>query len=217
MNQRQAAVAARFLAGRGFKVRPGAHMVASRPDITLHLNSEGLCWSPNDPSDHILPLIPQLLDVPKEGIRPRPLTSMYFTRRHDTTIARVTTRLEHSSTWKALRSQGISALTPDEHAMVGELLSHSEAATLLTDFPLLQSRLKRIGHRRYFESELPGREASATLRQLEGSGPRSSYLPRTCLVRLEQSSPLGYEEISDALDRAGDWCGYRLEGRKPSN
>ncbi|HEY6283987.1 MAG TPA: hypothetical protein VIW22_08700, partial [Nitrososphaerales archaeon] len=144
----------------------------------IHVDPRGFCWSSFDPRDEILPVIPNLLETPKEEEPLKELMDSYFTfaRSKAKTVVKFSTRVESSTLWKDLRASGECGLTPDEHAVVSFLFKEAKGeCRILTDYPTDGSTLRIYGRRRYYESELGPREAGSTLRSVGRRALRNSY------------------------------------------
>ncbi len=97
-------------------------------------------------------------------------------------------------------------MTPDEEAVYSSLLSFSrDSIPAVTDFPTPGCAVRRIGQRQYYDSDLKPIEFVSTLRGLETSGERNTYLPRDALVRLP-SSALSPKPSRDPFAGLGEWC-----------
>ena len=192
---------------KGFSVEPGERITARRRGESLHLEPCGYCWSSGDPADLILPMVPDLLSFPKEGISQRSLEGMYF--RGDASgergSTRVYPRLESYTRWERLRKDDGCGMAPDESLVCTSLMGRSsEPFPMVTDY-LTDGAVPVVwGRRRYFETSLPPEEASRTLRSAVAKGVRNSYLPRDGLL-LGRHGPANVWDLAEEL---GEWCFY---------
>ncbi|HEV2139061.1 MAG TPA: hypothetical protein VGR53_09480, partial [Nitrososphaerales archaeon] len=175
----------------------------------IHVDPRGFCWSSFDPRDEILPIIPNLLETPKEGEPLQELVDSYFTfaKSKAKTVVKVSTRVESSTLWKDLRVSGECGLTPDEHAVVSLLFKKAKGeCRLLTDYPTDGSTLKIYGRRRYYESEIRASDACSTLRSVGRKAFRNSYLPSNGALIFESLDLPSRDEIAHLFQGLGEWC-----------
>ncbi len=176
---------------------------------TVHVSSNGLCWSAFDPSDAVLPAIPDLLAAPKEKVPVQALMAKYF-RLASTggrTRVRISTRIESSSSWDKLRASGDCGLAPDEHAVASLLLKGSSAkCALVTDFPVIGSVPRICGRKRYYDSRLEIGEALSSLRMVGSRSPRNSYVARDGSFQLGRFSPPSTDDWHELFRGVEDWC-----------
>jgi hypothetical protein len=208
LNEKQVSSLSDRLTNKGFKVRGTSTLIAKTKEMTIHINPSGHCWSSSDVGDSIVPIIPEILDIPKQVVPLEELLSYYFRikKSGDLAVVRTAPRLESGNDWKALRASGRCALTPDERAVISMVIENSGGCTLLTDFPVTASQVRIIGNGRYYES-LPGpRLAVATLREVGGKGVRNSYLPGDGLLRLDSFRLPSLPRQREVLEGLGDWC-----------
>ena len=216
LNLGQDSELSRRLSSRGFAVRVGRTLLAKRGAEKIHLDPSGVRWSLGDPSDAFLPLIPDLLQLPREETSVRECREMYLSkgRVDGVGVVRFKTRAE-VALWKGLRERGESALTPDERAVIAEVIKGSRGRVrLITDFPNGTSTMIRVGRNLYFETELHPDEAMSTLRSIESKGPRNSYLPKDGLLVHRGSGP---SILSDFFKGLGEWFCFTPQGSKSSN
>lgn len=210
LNSSQLGVLADRLKEVGYTVEGSPLMKARSHEGSLTVDPKGLCWSALDPADAVLPAMPGLLAVPKEEISADEIRSLYYkvAREGDTTLLRLTTRLEASATWDRLRGDGGCGLAPDEHLVATRLLEPlAGSCRVVTDFPVDGSIPCRVGRTTLFTSELPCPEAASTLRAEGEMKPRNSYLPRSGIVEIRSR---GTPFLGDnALDDLGEWCSFR--------
>ncbi|MDG6954922.1 MAG: hypothetical protein JRN33_08105 [Nitrososphaerota archaeon] len=208
----------RFLAAeiekKGFAVRQEAGSVtATSRGYTVHLEQAGYCWSSKDPSDLILPLVPDLLAFPKERVHAREFSQMYFSSFFADGVPSVKARprLETASNWRRLRASGDCGLTPDERLATAKLMASADhVGPLVTDFPTDESPPMIIGRRLYFQSLVSGAEAGAALRAVGETKPRNCYVPRDGIFRNFEPS-LAMKCASEVALEAGEWCFFEPE------
>lgn len=202
------ALAKRLTEG-GFLVRLSNVISATSAKGVIHVDPRGFCWSVFDPRDEILPAIPNLLETPKEREPLPELMSSYFmsAKSKAKTVVKVSTRVESSTLWKALRASGECGLTPDEHAVVSFLFNKAKGeCRLLTDYPTDGSTLRIYGRRRYYESELRPPHAGSTLRSVVRRAARNSYVPRNGALMFESLDLPSREELAQLFIDLGEWC-----------
>ncbi|HYB06788.1 MAG TPA: hypothetical protein VEB87_01385 [Nitrososphaerales archaeon] len=202
----------RSFAGRlkrnGFHVEPSPTLTARSREGVVHVGESGLCWSSFDPSDSILPAIPEVLAFPKQTIPLRELRRKYFsqTKSGANTVVHFSIRMESASLWRALRASGECGLAPDEHAVASFILRHSEGTCeLVTDFPAAGSVPLMCGRKRYFISSLGKIEAALTLRDAGEKNVRNSYVRRDSTIGLEAIS-LSRDDLLRLFEELGEWC-----------
>ena len=186
----------------------------------LHLDPEGLCWSAADVDDHVLPIIPELIAMRKVGTSAKAIWTRYLNVKSHPggTTVRLSTRMEYGTLWKILRGSGMCALAPDEHALIGLLLSKSESVSgLVTDFPTEGGVVKVIGHSQFYKTKLAGPEAARLLRSVKRRGAKNVYLPRDGILELGHPSSVSSRETAEAIVGVGEWCGFELLKHKGSN
>jgi hypothetical protein len=207
-----------FLVGeiekRGFVVRQEAGSVtATSQGPAVHLEQAGYCWSSKDPSDLILPLVPELLSFPKERVTAMEFSQMYFSAflADGVPSVKARPRLEAASNWAKLRAIGDCGLTPDERLAASSLVGSADlVGPLVTDFPTDESSSMFIGRRMYFQSVVPGPEAGTALREVGEMKRRNCYVPRDGVFRNFGPS-LMMECSSEVASEAGEWCFLRPE------
>jgi hypothetical protein len=207
LNEKQVSSLSDRLAKKGFKVRGTSTLIAETRAMTIHINPSGHCWSSSDVGDSIVPIIPMILDIPKQGVPLEELLSHYFRvmESGDSAVVRTATRMESGNDWKALRASGRCALTPDERAVISMVIENSGSCTLMTDFPVKASQVRVMGNRRYFMSVLGPRQAAATLREVGGKGTRNSYLPGGGLLLLDSFRLPSLPRQREVLEGLGEW------------
>jgi len=200
-------------------VTRGPSIVATRPGLVVHVEPFGLCWATSDPSDYLLPLVPEILGCRKERVSPARLLEMYcsaFSGGGHTAV-RVNLRVESMVNWDGLRASGGCGLTPDEHLVARLLIGESTGACLMvTDFAAEGSVPFYCGRRLYFRSKLPPSRASDTLRVVGTTGRGNSYVPRDGLLHLAGLVPedLALGSFAESL---GEWCSFVAARRESSN
>lgn len=199
---------------RGSLVRQGAGSVtATSQGATVHLEQAGYCWSSTDPSDLVLPLVPDLLSFPKERVSARAFSQMYFSSFIVDGVPSVKARprLEAASNWAKLRAAGDCGLTPDERLAIARLVSSADlVGPLVTDFPIDGSSSMVIGRRMYYQSVVSGPEAGAALREVGETKRRNCYVPQDGVFRNFGPS-LAIDCSSEIALEAGEWCFLRPE------
>jgi hypothetical protein len=168
----------------------------------------GLAWSNMDLLDVIAPCVPELLRIERKA----KMTSnpFFLTKtRGEVYHVQLLPRLETRRTWKELRRTGGSGLTPDEHRIVCMLLEHTRGRVdAVTDFPVEDSKVFRVGRRSYFRSQLETDEFVRTLGSLETAATttRRSFLPISSILVLRQFVPPSERQLRDVFDELGEWC-----------
>jgi hypothetical protein len=209
LNESQIQWLTRKLTKERFKVEERSILVARRKAVRIHINPSGHCWSSSDPGDFVVPLIPELLRLPKQNVPLAELIGLYFKakRLRRETIVRLTTRMESGPDWVGLRSSGQCALSPDEKVVASMLIrSASEGCSLFTDFPRKLGGVRIVGNKQYHESFLEPEEALATLREVGRNQPRNSYLPGDGLLRLRAFVPPLSSSLRTISRELGEWC-----------
>ncbi|MDA4119119.1 MAG: hypothetical protein OK436_00855 [Thaumarchaeota archaeon] len=209
LNSAQMEALAKRLTQSGFLVSRSNLISAKSVKGVIHVDPRGFCWSSFDPRDEILPAIPNLLETPKEREPLRELMGLYFmsAKSKAKTVVKVSTRVESSTLWKALRASGECGLTPDEHAVVSFLFKKAKGeCRLLTDYPTEGSTLRIYGRRRYYESELRPPDAGSTLRTVGRRAFRNSYVPRNGALMFESLDLPSKEELAHLFEGLGEWC-----------
>jgi len=209
LNSAQMKMLADRLAKLGYHVGLDKGLAARARGKSIYLNPLGFCRSSFYPSDAIYPAIPDILAAEKEPLPLEALERLYFGLKvsRGGTLVRVSTRIESSTNWDALRSSGECGLTPDERVVSSYFLNRAEGACeLLTDFLCERSVPRICGRRRYFDSLLDVAQAACTLRAVGGKESRNSYLPRGGVLRLRGKISLSGEEMVRLLDTIGEWC-----------
>jgi hypothetical protein len=208
LNNGQMEAFAQRLTQSGFLVSRSSVISATSAKGVIHVDPRGLCWSVFDPRDEILPVIPKLLETPKEREPLLELMGSYFTlaKSKAKTVVKVSTRAESSTLWKALRASGECGLTPDEHAVISFLFKKAKGEfRLLTDYPIDGSTLRVYGRRRYYESELGPPDAGSTLRSVGRKAIRNSYIPRNGTLIFESLDLPSKEELAHLFQDLGEW------------
>ena len=216
---RQMAFVARFLEGRGCSVTSRNPIAARSREGSIRITMSGLCCSTYDASDLVLPALPDLLAFRKEAVSPDELESMYFKgfRTGKVAVFRMALRMEHSSAWDDLRREGQSALAPDERLACTFLMKAASHCELMTDFPCYDTEPVVLGRRRYFDSTLDSREAISTLRSVDATGSRNSYLKRDGTLQLAGFARQGRGALVDLFVEMGDWCYFSPAESESSN
>jgi len=197
---------------KGYSVERAGSMIARSKKGTIHISPSGLCWSSSDPSDAVLPAVPDILACPKEPTSLRMIESMYYrmSRVNGKTIVRLSTRLE-SSHWGELRASGQCGLTPDELAVASFMIRRAKGdCELMTDFPTGESVPRICGRRRFYESSLTLTEALTTLEVVGKHATRNTFLMRDGILRLGVPLPSRDEKLG-LIAELGEWCYFTPE------
>ncbi|MDG6985543.1 MAG: hypothetical protein JRM73_02205 [Nitrososphaerota archaeon] len=209
LNKGQMSLLARRFDSEGFRVESGPVLSARKASHAIYVDPAGLCWGSPDPSDYLLPSIPEVLSCEKEKASLDELLSKYFVFSYWRAehAVRVCSRLESLGTWDALRASGGCGLAPDERLMATALLQGSAGqCRLVTDFVADESSALLVGRRTYYDSRLPVREASETLREMDGVGSRNAYIPRNGV--LSMTDACRKETLAKASEALGEWCSF---------
>lgn len=203
MNAAQMAKVRQRLAFLGFRTSGGSPMRAAKGDWLAGVSPAGFCWSSRNLADLVGPALPGILATPKE---PRPkdfVRGLYFDRGQEPGLFRVKPRMESSVLWRELRAKGECALSPDERAVFGGLLSRTGGTcTVVTDYPNDTSRVRIFGRRQYYESTVETAEAAENLREAGTTRPRNVYLPQDGLISISGGRRGGARILPDL----GEWC-----------
>jgi hypothetical protein len=211
LNPGQMRVFAERLSAKGFSVRLSGDLSAKSREGTLRIDPSGLCWSAFDPSDAVLPAVPDMLSREKEEIPLGDLEGLYFTaeRARGETVIRLSPRLESGRRWDALRASGECALALDERAVASFLMERAGGpCRTLADFGTDASVLRKYGKNYYFDSYIDSTVARSHLRAAGESAPRNSYLPRDGVLRFGHLSHLTRKSWVDLFESLGEWCYY---------
>jgi hypothetical protein len=196
----------------GFDVSDGSTLTARSSSCTLHVEPPGFCWASTDPSDYLLPAVPEVLDIKHEVVRPGELLAKYFTIKSngDHHAIRLNSRLESDGNWDWLRTHGDCGLSPDEHLLTCSLLDGASGdCWFVTDFAADCSTPLVLGGKLYYKSRLPVSEASGTLRCVGDGGQRNTYLPRGGIFTIVGSLQ-NLNELVTSFGRIGDWCSFNI-------
>jgi hypothetical protein len=209
LNNAQVEVVGNRLTQSGFHISRSNVISAKSAKGVIHVDPRGFCWSSFDPRDEILPIIPNLLETPKERMPLRELMGSYFmfAESKAKTVVKVSTRVESSTLWKDLRVFGECGLTPDEHAVVSFFFKKAKGeCRLVTDYPTDGFTLRIYGRRRYYESEIRPTEAGSTLRMVGRKAFRNSYIPRDGALMFESLDLPSKEDLAHLFQDLGEWC-----------
>lgn len=80
---------------------------------------------------------------------------------------------------------------------------------MLTDFPTEGAKVRMLGGRQYFDSQLSPAEVSSTLRAVGEKRARNSYLPKSGVMYLDSLKLPSHSEQEALFDRLGEWCYLR--------
>ena len=210
LNSSQVGVLARRFSEIG-SVKRGAVLVGNSRQGTIRVSESGLCWSSFDPSDAVLPAVPDLLSCPREEAPLEAVRGKYLAMRKSRSgmTIRILPRLEASSLWRELRASGGCALAPDEHAVVSSLIRRAQGTrVMVTDFFVDSSTPLIYGRKRYFSSKLGPDEAASTLNVVGGRGQRNSYIPNDGELGPILLSSFSRRDWVDLLAGLGEWCPF---------
>ena len=210
MNGAQIRLFAERFEEKGFSLRKRSPVVARSREGTIRISQPGISWSSFDPSDLVLPSIPDILTAPKQRVPLDELGAMYFgiQRAEGGMAVRLSPRVVSSALWRELRKVGGCALAPDEHLVCSLLIRKGRGCELVTDFPCDGSNSMTLGRKLYFSSALESKEAISTLRAVGTRKPRNSYLRRDGFLKVAGFSPPGKVELYEAFSEIGDWCSF---------
>jgi hypothetical protein len=209
LNEAQLAAFGRRFEAKGYALQRSASLVAKNETQTIHLDPSGFSWSSTDPSDAVLPAIPEILAMPKKRVPIEELASRYFlVRKAGRSIwARMSTRVESSGLWRNLRAEGSAALTPDEKAVALFLIGASSGCELVTDFPTTSGKPRMIGKKQYYNSFLSPSEGS-TLRVVGQRGSKNAYLPEHSVLRFQSFKVPQRRAFVELFESLGEWCSF---------
>jgi hypothetical protein len=211
LNGGQLELLERRLVETGFSVGRGRSLKAESRESTIRVSPGGVCWCSLDPSDTVLPVIPDILASPKEKISLASLKGLYLRKStgRDVTEAQLITRTESSFLWSKLRSSGECGLTPDEHAVASFLVGRAKGyCEMVTDFPSDDPTPHIYGRRRYFLSRLGPSEAASLLRVVGERGTRNAYVRRDGTIGLAGMPVISRQDWLDLFDELGEWCSF---------
>jgi len=192
-------------------VKRGLFLAVSTRRGTIRVSEAGLCWSSFDPSDTVLPVVPDLLSCPKEEVPIETVRGKYLRMQgfRSRMAIRILPRLEFSSLWRELRASGGCALAPDEHAVVSSLLrATGGTCRMVTDFFVDGSTPLVCGRKRYFESKLDSGEAALTLGLVGKPSRRNSYIPMDGELGSIPLSLFSRTDWVDLFHDLGEWCPF---------
>ena len=208
------------LTRHGFSFRYSGPRVTAKSERGLvHVDPAGLCWARFDPSDIVLPLIPELVKARKEEIPLGGLAAKYLkgTKSGQDSLV-LLTRLESGPAWDSLRSLNECGLSPDEYRVASFLVSRAKRwVRVTTDYPVGDMRSSLMGRKRYFLSNLSPDQAESTLRQAGRSQARNSYLPRDGVLESDGILPPSRQELGDLFSGLGEWCYFVPRAHESSN
>jgi len=217
LNPRQMLTIELRLRAQGFSVRADPQIIAKKDREILHCLSSGLCWSGTDPSDALIPVIPELLASPKDEVSVSALKEIYFgmVKSGSAAMVRFLPRMEGGPTWRLLRAMGACSLAPDELAVLDFLLEHaSGGCNLVTDFPAPRVRKRIIHGRQFYETNLPVADARSTLASVGSQADRNSYLPKRGILKLSTFNHPSRREYLELFESLGEWCYFQPDQRK---
>ena len=209
LSEEQVSLIKRHLEERGFSVRRRRHLLhAVSRASNLTVDPAGLSWSSEELIDPIGPVIPSLLEVPKQRVEIDSLGARYLyfviKRRGLKLEIQLFTRMESLRLWSELRKAGLCGLTPDERTVIASLLgSHRGTVDCVTDYYTDVCIPMQIGRNLYYQSTLPISEFVSSLRTFSEASKRNSYVPRDSILRLTADDPI---DAAAALQGLGQWC-----------
>ncbi len=208
LNSAQMLTVANRLTKIGFHVGRNGSIVARSKVGTIHVDPAGLCWSNMEIDGPILPVLPEIIAAEKEEVSLKSLEDAYFRVPNSSgnMAVRIATRVEATSNWDALRSVGESGLTPDERLVSSFFIGVAGNCQMLTDYPADDSVPVTCGKKRYYETELDGREASDLLRAVGERRQRNSYLLRNSTIESARSIKPSQDDVAELLNGLGEWC-----------
>jgi hypothetical protein len=196
---------------KGWAVERAGFLTAKLRKVAIHVVPSGYCWSSHDPSDMVLPAIPEILSCPKERAPLAKIEEMYYriSNVNGQAVVHLSSRIESTSLWGELRSAGECALSPDEHAVASFMIARAKGTSrMLTDFPVAGSVPKIYGRKRFYESNLNREAALSTLRVAGMRAAESSYLRRDGILALGSVSLPTRDVRLGLIDELGEWCSY---------
>ena len=202
------------LKGAGYTVELSGSLLAKSGQGAIRVDPSGVCRSSADVADLIVPAIPGILAADKERAPIAELESLYFTTGRFGAKARlrVSTRVESFLLWDLMRAADGCGLSPDEHEVVSFLLGHAKGATrMVTDFPEEGSRVRVLGRRRYFDSEIDPTTAASTLRIVGAKARKNSYLRRDGSVEFATFKRPSAADRLGLFSGLGEWCYFLPE------
>lgn len=210
LNRYQMRLLAERFTSAGFCLKHGPPVTAMSPELTIHVEPLGLCWSSQDLSDVLLPMVPEVLGCKKEAATLETIFGMYarvFPCREGS-IVRFSTRLEMLGNWDNLRASASCGLAPDERLIASSLLrAVGGTCRVVTDFSVAGSAPFSAGGRLYFRSELPVSRVLDTLRTAGTMGRENSYLPRDGTLSLDRLAPTS-KDFARSIEELGEWCSF---------
>jgi len=220
LNSIQMRAFARRFETKGYSINIGEAITARSGESIVHVLPAGFCWSSSDPSDAVLPAIPDILSFPKEASPLRKIESKFWkmASAKGDAVVRLTRRIEAYSLWDKLRASDQCGLSPDEHAVARFMMGRANRnCSVLTDYPTDVSVPKILGRRRFFDSSLSPGEAIATLRVAGGRDTRNSYLKRDGVMALGSITPPNRDDVLGLIEDLGEWCYFVPDQRESSN
>jgi hypothetical protein len=211
LNQAQMELLSRRLTGGSLPAGQRGSFTAKSGQDRIHVDAGGLCWSSSDPSDHVIPEIPDLLGCEKEALGAIEVLRLYlhFDDGRGHGKVRMNTRIESGWNWDTLRTSDECGLAPDERLIVLWFAEGSEGDVVTTtDYPGAGARPFKVGRKTYFESSLNAAELSETLRVAGKRKPRNSYLPRDNILSAVDKAFLFHDSMK-VLEELGDWCSFK--------
>lgn len=217
LNRPQMETLASLLEGRDFDVRLSSVLEGKRKDFFIRIDPAGFSYSWGDPLDLLGPMIPEIIKAKKVKTTVRRLRGFYYDllSADRTTIIKFHARIESALRWDALRALGVSALSPDEKEVLLSISESSEGSCrTLTDFPMGGSRVKIVGGKQYYDSNLSFCEFAASLPTAGEKANRNSYLPRNGVLEPDMYKAPSNRLLSTLFSNLGEWCFFETETAK---
>jgi hypothetical protein len=197
------------LAAAGFRPSGAGRLSATRGGERILISEKGLCKANFDPSDVLLPVVPDLLKFPKQGLPLSRLASMYYAlgRSGGAVTIRADLRMETSTLWDGLRAAGRCALAPDE-ALVLRTLARACAGESqgVTDYASGRRTCVTLGGRRYYRGPVRALEFWQNLGSLDSRRTKSAFLPRDGTLRFPSFSAPAEADLLALFRGLGEWC-----------
>jgi hypothetical protein len=197
------------LLSNGYAVKTdGERLRAESGSGNLTIVRSGLARSAGEMLDALAPALPELLLCPREPTSVNP----YFVAKnlHGWFEVQLFPRMEGLRLWTALRRAGECGLTPDEKAVVSQVLHDvDQPLECVTDYPTEGCSVLQVNKKQYFRSLVPADEFVSRLRTISSTFSRNCYLPRSSIIRVKATS-LPSRSVGDEL---GEWCYLRFTSK----
>ncbi|MGA2199409.1 MAG: hypothetical protein ABSG45_05675 [Nitrososphaerales archaeon] len=197
------------LVSNGYSVRTdGERLRAESGSGKITIVRSGLARSAGELLDALAPALPELLLSPRKPASVNP----YFVAKslHLGFEVQFFPRMEGLRLWTALRRAGECGLTPDEKAVVSQVLHDvDQPLDCVTDYPTEGCTVLQVEKNQYFHSLVPADEFVSRLRTISSTFSKNCYLPRSSIIRVKARS-LPSPSVSDEL---GEWCYLRFTSK----